>query len=202
MASEALQDNKKYQNLINTARELFFKHGTKRVTIEEICEKADVSKMTFYKFFRNKDDLATRILSELKNRILNEQDEIMNQNIPFIDKIKGIMNHFIKTSKELEDIFLDEMWGTNEAFVVFFSTLKNNSYQLIVDFIKQGQKEGVIRKSLKPELILYLADVMENVMKSDRMKSIVPDPHERLDLMLNLTFYGIIDSHQQNGNAR
>ena len=71
----------------------------------------------------------------------------------------------------------------------------------MVDFIKQGQKEGVIRKSLKPELILYLADVMENVMNSERMKFIVPDPHERLDLMLNLTFYGIIDSHQQNGNA-
>ena len=198
MDSEQLQDNKKYQNLINTARELFFKHGTKRVTIEEICEKADVSKMTFYKFFRNKDDLATKILSELKNRIFNEQNEIMNQNIPFIDKIKGILNHFIMTSEELEDIFLDEMSGTNEAFVNFFSTLKNNSNQLMVDFIKQGQQEGVIRKSLKPELILYLAEVMENVMNGDRMKSIVPDPHERIDLMLNLTFYGIVDSSPQN----
>jgi AcrR family transcriptional regulator len=198
MDSEVLQDNKKYQNLINTARELFFKHGTKRVTIEEICEKADVSKMTFYKFFRNKEDLATKILSELKDRIFREQDEIMNQNIPFMDKIKGIMNHFIKTSEQLEDIFLDEMWGANEAFMNFFSTLKNKSNQLMIDFIKKGQKEGVIRKSLKPELILYLAEVMENVMNSDQMKTIVPDPHERLDLMLNLTFYGIVDSNWQN----
>jgi AcrR family transcriptional regulator len=198
MDSEVLQDNKKYQNLINTARELFFKHGTKRVTIEEICEKADVSKMTFYKFFRNKEDLAMKILSELKDRIFSEQDEIMNQNIPFMDKIKGIMNHFIKTSEELEDIFLDEMWGTDEAFMNFFSTLKNKSNQLMIDFIKKGQKEGVIRKSLKPELIMYLAEVMENVMNSGRMKTIVPDPHERLDLMLNLTFYGIVDSDGQN----
>jgi AcrR family transcriptional regulator len=202
MDSEVLHDNKKYQNLINTARELFFKHGTKRVTIEEICEKADVSKMTFYKFFRNKEDLAMKILSELKDRIFSEQDEIMNQDIPFIDKIKGIMNHFIRTSEELEDIFLDEMWGTNEAFVNFFSTLKNKSDQLMVGFIRQGQKEGVIRESLKPELIMYLAEVMENVMNSDRMKSIVPDPHERLDLMLNLTFYGIVDSNRQHDIER
>jgi len=198
MDSEVLQDNKKYQNLINTARELFFKHGTKRVTIEEICEKADVSKMTFYKFFRNKEDLATKILSELRDRIFSEQDEIMNQDVPFIDKIKGIMNHFIRTSEELEDIFLDEMWGADEAFMNFFSALKNKSNKLMVDFIKKGQSEGVIRKSLKPELIMYLADVMEHVMNSDRMKSIVPDPHERIDLMLNLTFYGIVDSNRQN----
>jgi AcrR family transcriptional regulator len=71
MGSELHQDNKKYQDLLNTARELFFKHGTKRVTIEEICEKADVSKMTFYKFFRNKEDLGIRMLSQISDRILS-----------------------------------------------------------------------------------------------------------------------------------
>ncbi len=201
MGSELHQDNKKYQDLLNTARELFFKHGTKRVTIEEICEKADVSKMTFYKFFRNKDDLGTRVLSQLNDRILNEQDEIMKQNIPFIEKIKGIVNHLIKTHEELEDIFLDEMWGSNEDFLIFFNTLKKGSYQLVSDFIEQGQKEGVIRKTLKPEMILYLFDIFQGMLNSERMKEIAPDPHERLDSILNFLFYGIIDSTQQKGNA-
>jgi hypothetical protein len=84
----------------------------------------------------------------------------------------------------------------------FFSALKDKSNKLMVEFIKKGQNEGVIRKSLKPELIMYLADVMEHVMNSDRMKSIMPDPHERLDLMLNLTFYGIVDSNRHNGTER
>lgn len=194
---ETHPDSKKYQDLINTARDLFFKHGTRRVTIEEICEKADVSKMTFYKFFRNKNELATRVLSDLNDRILREQDEIMNSPIPFIDKIKGIINHLIKTSEELEDIFLDEMWGANEDFMLFFNALKMGSYQLISDFIVQGQKEGVIRKTLKPEVILYIIEIFQEMLNSDRMKSIAPDPHERLDMILNLTFYGIIDSHQQ-----
>lgn len=195
-------DNKKYQDLMNTARELIFKHGTKRVTIEEICEKADVSKMTFYKFFRNKNELATRVLSELNDRILKEQDDIMNRPIPFIEKIKGIINHLIKTSEELEDIFLDEMWEYSEDFMLFFNTLKKESYHLISDFIKQGQQEGVIRKTLKPEVILYLIEKFQEMLNSDRMKAIAPDPHERLDLMLNLTFYGIIDSKQQTGTAQ
>ena len=190
-------DNKKYQDLLNTARELFFKHGTKRVTIEEICEKADVSKMTFYKFFRNKNELATRVLSDLNDRIMKEQDDIMNRPIPFIDKIKEIINHLITTSEELEDIFLDEMWGANEDFMLFFNALKMGSYRLISDFIVQGQKEGVIRKTLKPEVIMFIIEKFQEMLNSDRMKEIAPDPHERLAYMLNLMFYGIIDSKKE-----
>ena len=194
---ESHLDNKKYQDLLNTARELFFKHGTKRVTIEEICEKADVSKMTFYKFFRNKNELATRVLSDLNDRIMKEQDDIMNRPIPFIDKIKEIINHLITTSEELEDIFLDEMWGANEDFMLFFNALKMGSYQLISDFIVQGQKEGVIRKTLKPDVIMFIIEKFQEMLNSDRMKDIAPDPHERLDHMLNLMFYGIIDSSKE-----
>jgi AcrR family transcriptional regulator len=201
MGSELHQDNKKYQDLLNTARELFFKHGTKRVTIEEICEKADVSKMTFYKFFRNKEDLGIRMLSQISDRILSEQDIIMKQNIPFIDKIKGIVNHLIKTHEELADIFLDEMWGSNEDFLIFFNSLKKGSYQMVSDFIAQGQKEGVIRKGLKPEMILYLFDIFQGMLNSERMKEIAPDPHERLDSILNFIFYGIIDSSTKKGSV-
>lgn len=194
-------DNKKYQDLLATGKELFFKFGTKRVSIEEICDKAGVSKMTFYKFFRNKEDLATKVLTQVNDRILDEQDEIMKQNIPFIEKIKGLINHLIKTHEELEDIFLDEMWGSDEDFLIFFNTLKKGSHQMVSNFIEQGQKEGVIRKGLKPEMVLYLFDIFQGMLNSERMKEIAPDPHERLDSILNFIFYGIIDSSKQKDNA-
>ncbi|OHD63494.1 MAG: hypothetical protein A2176_11330 [Spirochaetes bacterium RBG_13_51_14] len=202
MASEPVQENKKYWDLINTARELFFKHGIKRVTIEEICEKADVSKVTFYKFFRNKKDCAVRVLSELYARILKEQDEIMNRPIPFIEKIKELISHSIALNEELDDIFLDEMWETIEDFGVFYNTLKNESYKLMGEFIKQGQDEGVIRETLTPEMLSYMIDILRDMLNSERMKNIAPDPHERWDVILNFFFYGIIDSDRGNLNTR
>ena len=59
--------NKKYKQIIATSKELFWKFGIKRVTVEEICSQAHVSKMTFYKFFPNKIELAKIIL---KNEII------------------------------------------------------------------------------------------------------------------------------------
>jgi AcrR family transcriptional regulator len=52
------KNNKKFQSTVNKAKELFWKYGIKKVSIEEICAEAPVSKMTFYKFFKNKNDLA------------------------------------------------------------------------------------------------------------------------------------------------
>lgn len=46
--------NIKQQFILSAGKELFWKHGVKRVTVEEICVQASVSKMTFYKFFMNK----------------------------------------------------------------------------------------------------------------------------------------------------
>ncbi len=201
MGGEQFQDNKKYRDLVNTARELFFKHGTKRVTIEEICSKADVSKMTFYKYFHNKYDLAFAILKEVTDTWLREQSEIINKDIPFIEKMKEVLNYKIRISEELDDIFLEELWEEVEDFSNFFITMRDESFQLFDRFIKQGQDEGVIRKNLKPEMILYLSDMLRDMLNSERMKSISQDPHERLDIILNFFFYGIIDTNRQKTAA-
>ena len=48
----------KLQAILDAAKSLFWKHGIRRVTIEEICEVAGVSKMTYYKYFSNKTAIA------------------------------------------------------------------------------------------------------------------------------------------------
>jgi len=49
--------NPKRQKILHTGKELFWKFGFKRVTIEELCKEAGISKMTYYKYFTNKMDL-------------------------------------------------------------------------------------------------------------------------------------------------
>ena len=62
MATTQAPRSKKYQHIVETAEELFFKHSVKRVSVEEICNKANVSKMTFYRYFSNKQELAEHII--------------------------------------------------------------------------------------------------------------------------------------------
>ena len=55
--------------LVKQARELFWKHGIKRITVEEICSEAGISKMTFYRNFKNKVEIAERVVTGILHRI-------------------------------------------------------------------------------------------------------------------------------------
>jgi AcrR family transcriptional regulator len=56
-------DDQKLREILIAAKELFWKHGFKRVSIEEVCREANVSKMTFYKHFKNKIELIKYLLN-------------------------------------------------------------------------------------------------------------------------------------------
>ena len=84
---EEFKDNKKFQDTITTAKMLFWKHGIKRVSIEEICKEASVSKMTFYKFFKNKEALAEYLLVNVLTEWHVQYRVIMKQKIPLLLKL-------------------------------------------------------------------------------------------------------------------
>ena len=66
--SESEVNSPKVSQIMLAAKDLFWKFGIRKVSIEEICSKANVSKVTFYKYFENKIDLAIFILLVITRR--------------------------------------------------------------------------------------------------------------------------------------
>ena len=83
-----ISGNQKYNQIITTGRQLFWKYGIKRVPIEEICREAGVSKMTFYKHFDNKLDLVRHIIDQITNEGMLKYRKIMGQEVPFREKVR------------------------------------------------------------------------------------------------------------------
>ena len=77
---------KKQILIIDTAKDLFMKHGVRRITINEICEKAGVSKVTFYRYYTNKQELAIFIRDSLMQEGFSRFDEISDTDISFAKK--------------------------------------------------------------------------------------------------------------------
>ena len=57
-----------YERLIRTAYDLFCRHGIASVGVDQIIAKARVAKMTLYRRFRSKDELALLILDRREER--------------------------------------------------------------------------------------------------------------------------------------
>ena len=74
------------------AKELFWKHGFKKVTIDEICKKAGVSRKTFYTFYENKNALVLFILNETIENMKLENMKVFESDISFAEKMKIMLD--------------------------------------------------------------------------------------------------------------
>ena len=82
--------NKKKQQILLTGKELFWKYGIRRVTVEEICSRSGVSKMTFYKYFSNKNALVKNILDTFYKKSMDRYREIMASKRKYKDKVADL----------------------------------------------------------------------------------------------------------------
>ncbi len=74
--------------IIDAAEKIFFPHGIKNTTMDQIAEEAELSKGTLYLYFKNKEDL----LLEIAVKGLDKLGELMNQ--AFDDNKTGLENAY------------------------------------------------------------------------------------------------------------
>ena len=69
--------------IINSARDLFTKYGYKKVSMDEIALKADVTKKTVYSYFKDKDSLFEYFIKEELESVKNsiEKEKIKSKNL-------------------------------------------------------------------------------------------------------------------------
>jgi AcrR family transcriptional regulator len=58
--------------IVNTAYDLFSRHGVRAVGVDRIVAESGVAKMSLYRHFRSKDDLVLAFLQEREQRWTNE----------------------------------------------------------------------------------------------------------------------------------
>jgi AcrR family transcriptional regulator len=190
MDSEPQQENKKYRLLMDTARGLFFKHGIRRITIEEICEKSKVSKVTFYKHFHNKDDLVMKIMEEWFEAGIREFHAIRKEKIPFMDKMIKLIRLKLAVAEQYSQEFIDEVTDSTSTLKDFYQQVTAKTLELVMDLLKDAQKNGQFRKNVPPEFYVYLIEHIGVMINDDRLKAIMPDPHDRFQELMNILFFG------------
>lgn len=182
-------------SILASAKILFWKYGIRKVTVDEICKEAGVSKMTFYRQFENKLDLAKNVLEEVFKNSLNQYDEIINRDIPYPDKIKEIVLLKHEGAKELSEEFLKDLYQ-NESFGLkaYFEDYRQTIYLKVMADLKDAQEKGWIRADLKLEFVLYMLNSLNEKMTDPNFLSIYDSTQEAVVELTKFFFYGILDT--------
>jgi len=188
-----MTENQKLAQIVQTSKELFWKYGIKRVTIEEICKEAGVSKMTFYKHFKNKTEVVKIIIAKITTEATEKYESIMAQDIPFADKISQSLQLKMEQTAEMSHEFVDDYYRNAEAERRGYLNEKvQHSLKLVYKDYVEAQKRGEIRTDLKPEFIIYLLNKLLEIIQDEQLESLYPKPQDLIMEITNFFFYGIM----------
>lgn len=187
----------KHELILKAAKTLFWKYGIKRVTIDEICSQAPVSKMTFYKFFKNKEVLAEYLLNEVLTGWHNEYRQIMSRKIPFTSKIKQVINLEQTASENMGEEFIKDIYNNEFTELQKLIDSERNLYntEIVKDMI-EAQKQGEIRADIKPEFILYLLEDIGSKVMDEKLSELYDSKQELIMELTNFFFYGIMNTNE------
>ncbi|MEX1241827.1 MAG: TetR/AcrR family transcriptional regulator [Cyclobacteriaceae bacterium] len=187
-----LRNNRKYQKILATARDLFWKHGFKRVSIEELCRKAEVSKMTFYKFFPNKIELAKAVFDHEVQEGLKRFKNIVREDAPAQEKIRKIVEMKAEGTNNISKEFLQDFYSDRELGLREYveKSTREAWTELLKDF-KHAQERGSFRGNMKPELLFYISQKMGELVTDETLLKMYSSPQELVLELTNLMAFGI-----------
>ena len=189
-----LSKNKRKDELLTiTAKSLFWKYGIKKVNIEEICIEAGVSKMTFYRYFKNKTELIKKVIENLFNGILNDYQHIMNKDVPFEEKVREQLIMKFEGTNDISPELIKDIYGEPESEICqYWKSHADEMMKQVIDDYKKAQEEGWIRKDIKLEFILYMSNKTMELASDESLQAMYPNMQAMIMEIANFFFYGIL----------
>ena len=150
------------------SQELFLEYGFKNITVDDIAKRLGMSKKTFYKHFKNKNDVIKTLAQNFvfKSRLLNKT--IINEKTDVIVKLLKIYKSILTLLRACSPRLIFEIKKYYEdAYTLLTEYSEGEFHQTVTNLIRQGKEEGLFRNDIDEDSICKF--------QFNRIKSIVED---------------------------
>jgi AcrR family transcriptional regulator len=182
----------KRTQIIATGKELFWKFGFKRVTIEEIAREARVSKMTFYKYFPNKTELAIVVLDELFETNLEKVRKLTDEHIEPAETLRKILQLKSEGTRNISEEFIKDLYSYPEGELKAY--MEKKMQIMLAEIIKvyeKGKEDGWVRKDLNIPFLMLFTRKLIDLFSDDAMLHYFDTSQDLVMEITNLIVYGI-----------
>lgn len=178
--------------LIETGHELFWKFGFRRVSVEEICKKAGISKMTFYRYFDNKTELAKRVLKKVVDEGTVKFREILTDGDTISGKMQRIIRLKMEGTNDISREFVEDVYNdTGSEIQQFMIKLTTDTWMGVIEEFRDAQKRGIFRQDFKPEILLAMSRGITEMVANPQLNALYSSTQEMIVEIVNLMTYGI-----------
>jgi AcrR family transcriptional regulator len=138
------------ENILETALQLFSEHGYDSVGIQEIVDRAEITKPTLYHYFGNKKGLLASILDKYYNILLASLESAAVYRGDLVNTLTELVNRYFNFAGNNNGFFylllaLNFVPPSNPTSEVIFPYQQKFNNLLQGVFIKAGEQHGNLR---------------------------------------------------------
>lgn len=170
------------EKLLEAALQLVWQEGVGSASVDEICEKAQVRKGSFYHFFKSKAELVMAALDAHWNEARVEFDRVFSPSVLPIDRLKGFFE-FMLRGQEYKRQQAGRVLGCPYASVGVSCSSEEQLIRERVDQIfgtfkkyfestlREGQADGSIPVKDIPATVETIFQFIEGAMSAARIQN-------------------------------
>jgi AcrR family transcriptional regulator len=146
------------EEIIDAAQEIFFTKGIANATMDEIAEKAELSKGTLYLYYKSKEDLYLAVAmrgSDIMYKMFVDATPLTK---PTLQRISDLGEAYFAFFNMHRDYFrMYQYFETSQFHKQVSPEMLNHCashddkiWQLVIGLIQQGKDEGLLRDDIDP----------------------------------------------------
>ena len=142
---------------MNAAEEVFFERGLDNAKMDEVAERAELSKGLLYVYFENKDDLAHAVAHRGLERLIEMFDEVLRTRELGIDQACDLGAAYVEFARTYPNHFVLMNWVQARREVteptenaIKCENLGKKAIELTARAVANGVSDGSIRPDLDP----------------------------------------------------
>ena len=184
--SEAImkKGEKRKKMLLKIAYDMFLTNGYENTSVDEIIEKAQIAKGTYYYYFQSKEQMLEEVIDMMIDNETEMAEQIIKTDISVPQKIVGILTSMKPTEEEQpikNTLFQEEnVLMHHKVRKKLIDTLT----PLLSEVIKEGVNEGIFKCDNIPERVKMLLIISDGTFNegtfSQRDISVFIDMTEKL----------------------
>jgi AcrR family transcriptional regulator len=177
--------------ILDTAFELFCKHGFQRVSVEEICSTAGVSKMTFYKYYPGKEDLVLTLIRKIYGDLDRDVRQLLASDLDIKAKFDRVSLMKQEMMEQIGDEFLRSIMVYPPA-KQYLDELTQSSWSNFNNLMEAEKLKGNINPKIDMNFLLVVMLELNKLYAEDRFAGFFENSAQLIEQMNELIFSGIL----------
>lgn len=189
---------RKKESIRRATLELFQMYGFRKVTINDIANKANVSPVTIFNHFGNKEELVRDVIKTLIQSLLERYRAIIEAEQPFIEKLEFILFDKTELISQYHGELVQTALSSDPELQLFIENIwQTEINQLMLKFYEEGKREGYINPELSPKsMIAYTAIFRSGLMANPDISAELGQNTLFVREIMSIYLYGLMGKNR------